>query len=97
MKKPNFELSELNPAEQHLFNYLKSEHNITLTHRGEITDFSLHGDEDEKEIEGYADDYASEIASDEAEYRATAQERYDAEHEWELVQQEKYETFLREI
>lgn len=89
--------SKLNPAELHLLEYLKTEHSITLKHLSEVEDFSLHGDEPENEIEGYADDFASECASDAAEYAATAQERYDGAHEWELVQQEKYENLRREI
>jgi predicted house-cleaning NTP pyrophosphatase (Maf/HAM1 superfamily) len=37
---------------------------------GEVRDFCLHGDETLEEIEGYADDYLSDIATEKAEAAA---------------------------
>ncbi len=59
---------ELNEAEQTLFEYLQSK-GCTLK-VGEIIDFQLIGNETDHKIMEYANDFLSECASDEAEYRA---------------------------
>ena len=58
----------LNPAEKALFEYLK-EKGHTLS-PSEIKDFSLHGHETDSQVIGYANDYISDIRTDEAEARA---------------------------
>lgn len=58
---------DYNAAELYLIKYLKSKG--CKISGNEVKDFNLHGDESVGEIEGYADDHLSELASDEAEYR----------------------------
>lgn len=86
----------MNNSEKHLIEYLRDEHKITITEK-DVKDFSLDGTEPLEEVEQYADDYASECDTDEAEYRATAQERYDDLHERENVMSERIERFRNEI
>lgn len=69
----------LNKAEIYLVQYLNAK-GVNLK-KGEIQDFSLTGEEEERDIEQYADDFLSELASERAEYAATAQERYDEQNE----------------
>lgn len=59
---------EFNQAEQTLFEYLQSK-GVALQY-GEIKDFQLLGNETDREIMQYANDFLSECASDEAEYKA---------------------------
>lgn len=78
----------LNKSEIYLVQYLNAK-GVNLR-KGEIQDFQLLGDEDEREVEGYADDYLSELASDRAEYKATAQERQDDQFEQEAFIQTQF-------
>jgi hypothetical protein len=58
----------LNAAEQHLKDYVKEKTGYTMR-IGEIRDFRLDADEDTDTVESYANDYISELNSNEAEYR----------------------------
>lgn len=64
-------------ANAHLVEYIKSKSPRLKMDKGQIADFCLNGDESLEDIEQYADDYLSEIASDEAEYRAHRREMGD--------------------
>lgn len=62
--------------------------NRVILNHSEVKDFGLDGDEDEQTIKGYADDYLSDIATEKAEHAASAQERYDEQHEQDVFNTE---------
>ncbi len=87
--------TNLNSAEIHLYNYLKEQgYKLRI---GQIRDFDLFGDETTNEIEGYADEFISDIDPDtDVEMTERMQDEYNDRNSWAIRQSEMIEQFRNE-
>lgn len=79
-------MKDYNKSELYLIGYL-ADKGVTIK-GNEVKDFGLDGDEDETDVEQYANDYLSDLATERAEYESDSLQRYDEQHEQDVYNTE---------